>query len=601
MARFGKLIYADRFWRFLKWHLDLGYGPFLLALDVLIVLGLVGDLVRYHHRGYSPQAALWAVSLPTGGELLEAIVAVLFLAFVVPLYLAAFRVLGGRRPFLLEAPRWHGKRVVLLHLGLSTLIAGSFTLGRSMQSLSGYEWAGADKSFAFNPYLQPLLTSYVGEALLGTMGLLVFVGATLGARFMEEAEVPGWVGNYFWRCLLADSRGEFNPTVQKNDLNLNVAEVAPEIVYTRSYADRVTDTYQKSVPGTRGSREVVERLADECREQLQEMLVPEDQMDRWKMDFCSRLGVAAQLTLASVPHSSEIMLSPFEHSLTANVARQYATRAKCPLHAIRFDSRDYSKTWKEQVEIVVRQADDHIGRSAKSCILLLAEVCSVTGTVVPVRDIVSALRKRRPNVKWTIVVDGSFAVGNGRRVSITDHCDRYFFCADRWLLSPEPCGVVVAPLEAGGAQGVDSGRLERARAGVRSLGGLRAGLALLNRVGAATLWKRSRDARDFLARSVRRRFIQVAAPDSIDDQTLMLTLHPREHLRWRIEQAEKLQKYFESHGAYVKVMEIERGRPWVRLSFPYFVDFGRLREFRSLLDGALVPEFKHPAAKAASA
>ena len=572
----------------------------MLALDVLIVLGLVVDLVRYHHRGYSLQAALWTVPLPTAAELLEAIVAVLFLAFVVPFYLAVFRVLGGRRPFLLEAPRWHGKRVVLLHLGLSTLIAGSFALGRSMQSLSGYEWAGADKSFAFNPYLQPLLTSYVGEALLGTLGLLLFAGTTLGARSMEEAEVPGWVGNYFWRCLLADSGGEFNPTVHKNDLNLNVAEVAPEIVYTRSYADQVTDTYQKSVPGTLGSREVVERLADECREQLQEMLVPEDQMDRWKMDFCSGLGVATQLSLASLPNPTEIMLSPFEHLLTANAARQYAAQANCHFHAIRFDSRDYSKTWKEQVEIVVRQADDHIGRSAKSCILLLAEVCSVTGTVVPVRDIVSALRKRRPNVKWTIVVDGSFAVGNGRRVSITDHCDRYFFCADRWLLSPEPCGVVVAPLEAGGAEGVDSGRLEWARAGVRSLGGLRAGLDLLNRVGAATLWKRSRDARDFLARSVRLKFIQVAARDSIDDQTLMLTLHPREPLRWRVDHAADLQKYFEEHGAYVHAMDIEQGRPWVRLSFPYFVDFGRLRKFRSLLERALVRD-KHPAAKAASA
>ena len=572
----------------------------MLALDSLVVLVLVADLVCYDYSGYSPQAALGAVSFPEGTDLSDSLIAVLFLVVVVPLYLAVFRVLGGRRPFLLEAPRWHGKRVVLMHFGLSSLIAGSFVLCRSMEALSGYQWSGDEQSFAFTPLLQPF-NSYARHAFLYTLSLLAFVGVTLGARFLEEAEVPGWVGNYFWRCLLADSRGEFNPSVRKNDLNLNVAEVAPEIVYTRSYTDRVTDTYQKSVPGTRGSREVVQRLADECREQLQEMLVPEDQMDRWKMDFCSGLGVATQLSLASVPHSSEIMLSPFEHSLTAKAARQYAAQANCHFHAIGFDSRDYSKTWKEQVEIIVRQADDHIGRSAKSCILLLAEVCSVTGTVVPVRDIVSALRKRRPNVKWTIVVDGSFAVGNGRRVSITDHCDRYFFCADRWLLSPEPCGVVVAPLETGGALGIDSGQPERARAGVRSLGGLRAGLELLSQVGPETLWKRSREARNFLARSVRPRFIQVAAPDSIDDQTLMLTLHPREHLRWRIEQAENLQKYFEKHGAYVQVMEIERGRPWVRLSFPYFLDFGRLRDFRSLLDGALVPEFKHPAAKAASA
>jgi selenocysteine lyase/cysteine desulfurase len=224
---------------------------------------------------------------------------------------------------------------------------------------------------------------------------------------------------------------------------------------------------------------------------------------------------------------------------------------------------------------------------------VVSHVCYATGQVIPVRSLVEKIRKRFAEHDIRVIIDAAHYVGNGHYVDELRPAESYVFSTHKWLLSPEPAGVILTyeselrPYDAW--QSAVPTSLPSTTSSVRSIMGLRASLELINRVGFGSLFMRSSKLRDYFKKRISFRF-QVVGDMSGLSETFMLGIKPRPGFRWKYYDADSLREYFKGQSVSVLVLRIDENMPWVRISFPYFLEIQQVRALLKILDDAVTDD-----------
>jgi len=208
--------------------------------------------------------------------------------------------------------------------------------------------------------------------------------------------------------------------------------------------------------------------------------------------------------------------------------------------------------------------------------------------VIPVERVIDRLYRFTSRATLKIVLDGAHAAGNNQNPKGINKCSSYVFSAHKWLLAPEPCGVIVSfnpPSDELVPYDAWNSALPATTVNVHMLAGLVSSLRLLKKLDMERLWEHSRQ--------LRRRFIdrtqslfRVVGEGSGMGTTLLLAICPRSERRWKFAAAE-LSAYLQNNSVHALVMSIDPEVAWIRVAFPCFIDFEHVDVLCDVLETTL--------------
>lgn len=576
-----------------KQHLRIGYVSGLLLVDCAAVVLIAIDVYRFLAMGLPLGAALGnTTSVISNQTSLDVMLTVLSFVVVMPLLIAVTRISVG------TGTRWSGiigvrkKSISYIHIALSALIACSLILIRSMQSVSGYTWSVDGLDYEFIPRLQPAVPFFainiVTVLLFSVTFGLGILGNIIAALVMEGPRRFYLIKEYIARCLLADLGGDLYPVNGRHKLNFNCAAIAPEIRSIKEHTNRLVRDYQDHIPGSNASTDYLLEISKECKRLLKHLLFSSEQTEKYEIEFFPGTSRALEVALSRIGEQDQVILSPFEHPVETNVVKWFNFVSRSELREIRFEATDYSSHWQDQRQRFITQLLEALrgSRGATSSTLLLSQVCYATGMVIPVWDTIAEIRRQLNGIPLRLIVDGAHYVGNNNKLDTLGDCESYVFSAHKWLLAPEPIGILIGR-HTSGPRPYDSWHdlVPSSTSSTRAITGLLASLEMLTRVGFEHLWSRSRELREKFLERTKERF-EIVGENTGLSATFMITIRPKQPFRWG--SYETLAYYLHQHSVSLHLLSIDPHSPWLRVALPYFLEFRQLKNLCDLLEGALI-------------
>lgn len=573
--------FLKNLWR----HLRIGYVSGLIVIDVVAVIIVFLDIRSYLSLNLSIAAAV-TESLRTGLSRSRGDVFGIFVAFslLLPIFIAIVRVKLGAGPRLPGPFGVRNRLIVFGHLTLTILMAYSVILVEAMQTISGLRITHATETFAFTSLVLTIISVPVSQILFWLLCLATLVAPVIFEITLRGEKTPQWFQDYLSRSFLTDLGGELYPVNGRHKLNFNAAAIAPSIRFIEEYSIRRMKEYQNSIPGSKASTVLLESILNEARELLRHLLLSPDDRPKYEIEFFPSTSRAMEVALLrSKPNA--IILSPFEHPTENDTALWYSSLNGCTLHKLNFTPSDYSKAWEMQEDLIIEQISSALSGFKGKCLFVISKVCYATGLVIPLANIRNRLSAKLPDVQFTLLVDAAHAVGNGFRLIDLSESHLYLFSAHKWLLSPEPCGILLTPKETlGSSQPYDcwSSAIPSSTSSARMIISFAGALKLLNNIRLDVLWMRSTELRKRFLKKIDSKFITVG--HSKMQQTFIVAIYPVAGWRYDLDE---LAKHLESQTVNSLVLRIDLQYPWVRVTFPYFLEASELDRLYKALDGAL--------------
>jgi cysteine sulfinate desulfinase/cysteine desulfurase-like protein len=377
------------------------------------------------------------------------------------------------------------------------------------------------------------------------------------------------------------------PIKNGQSLNFYGHAVAPEIPIIRRDTDELIRTYQKYVPGSRAASNYLLSMSNECQELIKRLLLPHAQRERYNIEFFSGTSRAMEVALArAVAHPAKIILSPFEHPSVAAVSRWFAFISGAEVHQVQFEPEDYFRPWPNQEEKLIEDVLREANLDARHSVLVLSEVSYAMGGVIPVMSVLQRLPCHHQESKLKIILDGAHAAGNGQAPHVLDDCDSYVFSAHKWLLAPEPCGVILTQHESAVVPyDAWNKALPATTVNVQMIAGVLSSLRLLEELRLERLWAHSRELRERFVNLMQCKF-SIIGEETGMKSSLMLAVCPLPGKRWKYEDAE-LREYLQRNDVHVLVMSIDPRTSWVRVAFPCFIEVQHVNILCSVLEEAI--------------
>jgi len=378
--------------------------------------------------------------------------------------------------------------------------------------------------------------------------------------------------------LLADYREPgalhvFAPVTNGDKLNFYGLAVAPEIRWIRNATNQLVNLYQEYVPGSARATGLLLELAEEARTLIKELLLDPAEAGGCRIEFVGGTSRAVEVALARTGQPRRIIISPFEHPSVIEVAKWFVSISGAELWQLHCAPQHFFRCWQEQEDDLISQIAEAVA-DTKTAALVLSEVNYATGAVIPVERIIDRIYQFTSPLALKIILDGAHAAGNNQNPRGIAKCASYVFSAHKWLLAPEPCGVIVSynpPPDQLVPYDAWNSTLPATTVNVHMLAGLVSSLRFLKKLGMEKLWEHSR--------RLRRRFVDriqalftVVGEDSGVDITLLLAICPSPGRRWKFS-ATELSAYLQSNSVHALVMNIDPQSPWLRVAFPCFIDF----------------------------
>jgi len=372
-----------------------------------------------------------------------------------------------------------------------------------------------------------------------------------------------------------DSRLEgldvFAPVTNGDKLNFYGLAVAPEIRWIRNSTNELVQLYQDYVPGSARATGLLLELAEEGRMLIKELLLEPAEREGCRIEFVGGKSRAVEVALARTGRPQKVILSPFEHQSAIEVAKWFVSIAGAELCQLSIAPQDHFRPWQQQEDLLVAGIVEAL-KGVETAALVLSEVNYATGVVIPVEQVIQRLYQSSSRQQLKIILDGAHAAGNNQNPRGIPQCAAYVFSAHKWLLAPEPCGVIVSPRpQANEMVPYDawSSTLPATTVNVHMLAGVVSSLRFLKKIGLKRLWEHSRQ--------LRRRFVDrmsglfdVVGEGSGMETTLLLAISPRRDKRWKFPAAE-LSSYLQNNSVHALVMNIDPQVPWIRVAFPCFI------------------------------
>ena len=394
-----------------------------------------------------------------------------------------------------------------------------------------------------------------------------------------------------WNCLWAGLRGDAYPVTYKHKSCFNGTAMAPEIGFIKRYSDTVIQSYQKHIPGSEAASDYLLQISNECKELIKQLLLTPTQRDEFNIEFFTGTSRAVEVALAGIFGPKKIILSPFEHPTVAEVTKWYTSIDGSNVYQICFGSADFFRNWQEQESKFIDQLMSKVPHDTKTSVLILSEVSYATGMVIPLEGFIKRIRNLWDKSTLKIIIDGAHSVGNGRRLYVLDECDVYIYSAHKWLLAPEPCGIMLSRQETSRkltSYDSWSNTLPLTTVSARTIAGLLGSLKFLERVGLEKLWSHSWELRRSLLERTQSKFMMVGENNGME-ASLMVAVCPKPGFRW-IYNLQELRAYLQKNSVYVLVLAIDPTIPWIRVAFQYFIKARQLNLLCAVLETTVVSQ-----------
>jgi selenocysteine lyase/cysteine desulfurase len=379
----------------------------------------------------------------------------------------------------------------------------------------------------------------------------------------------------------------FAPVTNGDKLNFYGLAVAPEIRWIRNSTNELVQLYQDYVPGSARATSLLLELAEECRALIKELLLGPAEREDCRIEFVGGTSRAVEVALARTGRPQKVIISPFEHPSAMEVAKWFASIAGAELYQPGFAPQDYFLPWQQQEDLLLAEIATALD-GVQSAALVLSEVNYATGVVIPVEQVIRRLYRSSSRSQLKIILDGAHAAGNNQNPRGISQCASYVFSAHKWLLAPEPCGVIVSyrpqadelvPYDAWNSA------LPATTVNVHMLAGLVSSLRFLKKLGLETLWEHSRQLRQRFIDRIQNLFTVVGEGSGMET-TLLLAISPHPERRWKFSAAE-LSAYLQNNSVHALVMNVDPEVSWIRVAFPCFIGFEHVDVLCGVLESAL--------------
>lgn len=559
-------------------YIRIGYVAVLLLLDLIVGGVLAYDYVRFTSGGLSFSLVDDFWSLYGWGALPVPLLAkwVAFVLLALPSLVALARLLLGSGVY---PASWLGRKGTLisaLHLACAALMAVAIAALAAMEAISGV--AGSDT--VFDSSFLRLARIITGNTYAFILTFVVALGpALIVSVLVNRRNVFERARDLAAHIRLADLNPRLYPIHGRHVLNFNAGSVSPAIGHIHRRVATERRRYERCIPASPGSQEYLSTQADECRSQIRRLFV----LPQGGIQFYPSTSRALAAIATSNRAGAAFVLSPYEHPTEEAVINEvifggcshavFMSKHPGLLPALFEESRELQVV--ALCEGVMAALAQHPDRRP---ILIVSEVCWSNGLLVPVTDVVSALKAKVPSL--AVIVDGAHSPGNIDSLNAAEVADAYVFSAHKWLLAPDPLGVLVIPTWSAltipstfDTWGINAGgEIPRSTASVNGLLSFRTSLALLEEIGLGKLRRRVHELKARLLDSVRDTMHVVGSRSGLE-MTAMMALQPRSTYEWKSRTPDALRAHLASNGISALVIDdYDRTNPWVRVTLPYFAD-----------------------------
>jgi hypothetical protein len=567
----------------LRAHFKLGYTRLLLVFDIILLLLIALDLAIYHKMGLSFKlAASFGYSI-TGVSIGNFALFVAFMVLALPPLLAILNASG-----LLHANISRQPSIVLgLHLGFCLIFVFAGWITWNMELVSGYSQVDNGVGTSFESIFQSLVTSSFFRLLLTTMGS----GTTVLAGFVITNLLVGKepskvVRQYLTRALLADLPSSLRPPRSTMGLESRHAKI-PAI---EGSSRRVIDQYYSARTSSKATAYIDDQI-EACSTVIRRYLTqtesgatrqPEDRDNFPKIEYYTTIDAAVNAALMSGSRDENVIAghncSPsFDRFIEFHCRVSSAKYVKVFMHP-----KQHVADWNEQLQVLIEgiKKSDIQGPTA----LLVNEVSYATGLALP-ETITTSLRDVFKSLPLKVVINGSCAVGNRRKIPVGGSWDYYVLDPSHWLASPQSCGVLLLqkPRDAANTPyGLIQKGILKTEEEIRAIAGLRASLEVIEQNGLEFFWNRC----EVLSQAFRLdlpRSIQVVGSRAGMQTTFFLACRPSDSSEWRVS-VDELQDLIVRRFHNTSLLRIDPSQPWLRVTFPYYLDARQLNKLAASLD-----------------
>lgn len=374
---------------------------------------------------------------------------------------------------------------------------------------------------------------------------------------------------------------------QRKSLNFWKFAVAPQQGEIADCANELMRRYAQYIPGSDESSKFLLSLVLECRERIRNTLLSSADRDHCSIEFVPNMCRGLEIALCRIKGLSRIILSPFEHPSALAVARWLANIIKADVCQLHFEATDYILSRSEQEKKLADMIQDKLQNSGGPTALILSVVSYATGLAIRTDEIISRLRDVDDSSLY-VILDGAHAAGNYISDMDIHKCSAYVISVHKWLLSPEPCGVIITPRPVSDEEAsydAWSRSFPATTANVRVFTSLVSSLRAIDRVGLENWHAHSIRLRDHFIQRMHSR-LSVIGYSAGMEMTSFVAVCPNSGYRWRW-RMEELSKFLEQHSVYLLMLSIDPETPWMRIAFPYTLQIQQVDELCDVLNACL--------------
>ncbi len=375
--------------------------------------------------------------------------------------------------------------------------------------------------------------------------------------------------------------------VHKEPLDFWKLAVAPQKGEIVDSANELMRKYSQYTPGSKKCDDFLFSLVEECRERIRNSFITSTYQKDCNIEFVPSMCRGIEIALCRIKKLRRIILSPFEHPSVLSLVRWLGNLINAEVVQLHFESRDYMLSSREQEKKIVDMVQKETSSDSVNTALILSVVSYSTGLVINTKNIMTQLQNLNDS-NLHIILDGAHAAGNYMSSVDIDKCWAYVISVHKWLLSPEPCGVVITHksiLEKDIPYDMWSDSFPATTTNVRVYTSLVCSLRTINKIGLDNWSAYSINLRNHFIQRMNP-FLSVIGYDGGIEMSSFIAVRPKYGHFWKWP-ANKLIEYLEEMSVYVMVLHIEKDVPWLRVAFPYNKTIDQVNELCDVLKNTI--------------
>jgi selenocysteine lyase/cysteine desulfurase len=300
-----------------------------------------------------------------------------------------------------------------------------------------------------------------------------------------------------------------------------------------------------------------------------------------------------------MPQPVKVIISPYEHPSEIQVAQWLDAPGRIESTQLKLPPQIFHQDWEHHESEIENQLKAIVKEKGWNYLLVISEVCYANGMIIPVERVMELFRKIKvedDEIEISFLIDASHSVGNyegsfGDGNLKLESRDAYVFGSHKWLLSPEPCGVLIT---ANGANehskkpyDIWRDELPATTVGLARIGSFVSSLELILKEDRyANFMSLSKLMKEEFIKSVEDKF-SVVGNSSNQRLSNMIAIKPKDGYQWIKLHEDELQACLSRVGVNCKVIDKGDDTLWVRLTFLYFITYSDIKQLKSKLEASI--------------